>query len=325
MKRLAVPFLILSALISPLAGQGNSKPKDAKGIKLNRKAPPKDPELARYYINRKSSPRAEKAAPVETTLPLQLKKGDRICFIGNLLLDAERRYGHLETLMHQLYPEHELSFRNLAWPADEIDLMPRPDNFGDLDQHLTFFKADVIIAAFGYNESFAGEDGLPDFEKRLDAFLMDLKSKAYNGKSAPKVVLLSPTRCFNTLEVKAGDLNNLRISAYFQVMKKAADKHKVGFVDLFGPVVPMSEQAGSNLASDGHQRTLAGHEKLAVKAAETLSGRSVEYQDGKGFSINEDLRRLVVDKAEQFFYRYRPLNTFYYTGGRNRSYGYLDF
>ena len=42
-------------------------------------------------------------------------------------------------------------------------------------------------------------------------------------------------------------------------------------------------------------------------------------------AINEELRSIVVDKATQFFYRYRPLNTFYYTGARNKSYGYLDF
>lgn len=45
----------------------------------------------------------------------------------------------------------------------------------------------------------------------------------------------------------------------------------------------------------------------------------------KSQTINEDLRKLVVDKATQFFYRYRPLNTFYYTGGRNKFYRYLDF
>ena len=33
----------------------------------------------------------------------------------------------------------------------------------------------------------------------------------------------------------------------------------------------------------------------------------------------------MVEKNRQHFFRYRPLNTFYYTGGRNRSYGYLDF
>ncbi len=37
------------------------------------------------------------------------------------------------------------------------------------------------------------------------------------------------------------------------------------------------------------------------------------------------LREAIVDKNRQFFRRFRPLNTFYYTGGRNKDYGYLDF
>lgn len=322
MKRLSFLW-ILGSLCLTLAGQNKSK--DAEGGKLDRNHPPQDPGLARYYLDRKNSPRAVQAEPVETTLPLRLEKGNRICFIGNLLLDAERRYGHLETLMHQLYPEYELTFRNLAWPADEIGLMPRPDNFADLDQHLTYFKADVIIAAFGYNESFAGEQGLVDFEKSLAVFLSNLKSKAYNGKGAPKLVLLSPSRCHNLPGLKAGDLNNLRLATYVEAMKKVAKKNGIGFIDLFSSECHLGEKEAARFTLDGHQRTLAGHEALAVRAVESLTGRKVNHEDGKGFSINEDLRRLVVDKAGQFFRRYRPLNTFYYTGGRKRSYGYLDF
>ena len=41
--------------------------------------------------------------------------------------------------------------------------------------------------------------------------------------------------------------------------------------------------------------------------------------------VNEPLRQAIIDKDRQFFRRYRPLNTFYYTGGRNKDYGYLDF
>ena len=63
-----------------------------------------------------------------TELPLKISPGSRIALIGNLLLDAERRFGHLETLLHQHYPKHKLTIRNLAWPADEVDLMPRLDN-----------------------------------------------------------------------------------------------------------------------------------------------------------------------------------------------------
>lgn len=143
---------------------------DGRNQAIKKKAPEKDAELAKYYINLKTSPRPKKVEPIETTLPLKLEKGTRIALIGNLFLDAERRHGPLETLLHQHHQKHELTVRNLAWPADEIDLMPRPDNFGDLDQHQHYFKADVIIAAYGFNESIAWEEGLAAFKKRLDKF-----------------------------------------------------------------------------------------------------------------------------------------------------------
>ena len=41
--------------------------------------------------------------------------------------------------------------------------------------------------------------------------------------------------------------------------------------------------------------------------------------------INEEIREVVLDKNRQYFRRYRPLNTFYYTGDRSKTYGYLDF
>ena len=41
--------------------------------------------------------------------------------------------------------------------------------------------------------------------------------------------------------------------------------------------------------------------------------------------VNQRVRKVVTDKNQQYFRRYRPVNTFYYTGGRNKSYGYLDF
>ena len=50
------------------------------------------------------------------------------------------------------------------------------------------------LAAFGYNESFAGKEGLPAFRERLTKYLEDVKAKAYNGKTAARVVLVSPDR-----------------------------------------------------------------------------------------------------------------------------------
>src|SRR5437762_3529221 len=116
--------------------------------------------------------------------------------------------GGVEALLHQRFPKHELVVRNLAWSADEIGLAPRPANFADIEQHLTHEKIDVVLAAFGFNESFAGDAGLESFRRKLSAYLASLKKKAFNGHSAPRVILVSPIANENIPGVAAADLNN---------------------------------------------------------------------------------------------------------------------
>lgn len=253
-----------------------------------------------------------------------LEPGTRIALIGNLLLDAERRYGHLETLFHQHHPDHKLVVRNLAWSGDEVDLMPRPDNFGDLDQHLTFVKADVIIAAYGYNESFAGVEGLPAFKGRLDKFLTHLKSQAYNGKTAPKIVLLSPGSGENqdlqptASGIRGAQFNNGKLTLYSKVISEMAAVHRVAYIDIFGATNWRLWGQRGDFTIDGHQFKEVGHSIFSKRSFKRMF-------EANAPTINEPLRQLVIDKATQFFHRYRPLNTFYYTGARNKSYGYLDF
>lgn len=302
----------------PAAKQPDRKVEDAKNTKLDKPRPEQDPELADYYINLKTSPRPEAAEPLTTALPLDIARGTRIALIGNLLLDGERRNGHLEALLHQRFPAHQLTVRNLSWPADEVDLQPRPDNFGDLDQHLLYFKTDLVIAAFGYNESFAGKAGLPSFRQRLDKFLAHLKSRAYNGKSAPRVVLLSPAANENIPEVPAADLNNANIALYRDALKEAAAKHRLGFADVLPATTSAFADPATRLTVDGNALNEAGHLAFSRAAYRGL------FNDTPP-EVDDSLRALVKDKASQFFPRYRPLNTFYYTGGRNKSYGYLDF
>ena len=241
-----------------------------------------------------------------------------MALIGNLLLDNERRFGHLESLIHQRFPDRKLSVRNLSWPADEVDLQPRPDNFGDLDQHLHYFKADIIIAAYGANESFDTRPGLPPFESRLGTFLKHLSSQAYNGKGAARVVLLSPAANEDIAAVKAGTHNNGALAKYTQMMREVAGEQAVGFVDVFAPTLIEFDRADSQNTSDGHSLNAQGHAFFARAAFKGMFGSGPP-------EIDEAVRSRVVAKATQFFYRYRPLNTFYYTGGRNKSYGYLDF
>jgi putative heme-binding domain-containing protein len=276
-----------------------------------------DDELAQYALFHATAPRPGACEPVDTRLPLKLEKGDRICLIGNTLLERAQLYGHLPAVMQAGFPTHELTIRTLAWSADEVDLMPRPENFADLEQHLFYAKADVILAAYGFNESFAGEPGLPAFRTKLTAFLTGLKSKAFNGESSPRIVLLSPIPNENVAGVAAADHNNAAISLYAQAMREVAQAAGVGFVDCFTPMRDPMVAAG-DLTMNGCHLTDDGYRQLATVLYEGLFDR-------EPLVVSEPLREAVVDLERQFFRRYRPLNTFYYTGGRNEAYGYLDF
>ncbi len=292
--------------------------KDARNTTTGKPAPPRDPRFARFGVYHKTAPRAKPAKPVPTTLPLQVHSGDRIALIGNSLLDRLRHVGHIETLLHQRFPDHRLRVRNLSWPGDEITQQPRPANFADAEQHLTHEKIDIIIAAFGFNESFLGKRGLVAFRSNLDSYLGGLKTKAFNGKSAARIVLLSPIANENLDGVAAGEWNNARIRLYLDVMRQVAAEHKIAFIDVFSRTEEAMRSPGSDLTINGCHLNEAGYALLAATVYQGLF-------DERPPEINRRIRKAVIEKNRQYFRRYRPLNTFYYTGKRNKTYGYLDF
>lgn len=292
--------------------------RDARNINTGKKAPAEDPEYLKYGIYAKTAPRAKSAKPASTQLPLSLNKGDRIALVGNTLIDRCQQFGYFETMLHQKYPNHSLIVRNLAWAADTPDLQPRPDNFADQDQHLTHEKIDVIFAGYGFNESFDGAEGLPAFRQSLTRYVQSLKSKAFNGKTAPRIVLISPTANEDIDGVPAATLNNANISQYADAMRDVAKEQNVGFANVFNDTLQASGDPHSDLTINGSHLTEAGYETFCRSLYRNVFGEDAS-------AVNEELRANVIDKNRQYFRRFRPLNTFYYTGGRNKTYGYLDF
>lgn len=139
---------------------------------------------------------------------ITLNRGDHICIIGNTLGERLQHFGWLETLLHARFPQHELVIRNLSFSADELNPSRRlrSMSFGSPDEwlsgqapipqpekltpgapvrknrlELANTKADVIFAFFGYNESFAGSEGLIAFKKELESFIRHAQSQKYNS------------------------------------------------------------------------------------------------------------------------------------------------
>ncbi|RFC46462.1 MAG: Azurin/Glucose/arabinose dehydrogenase, beta-propeller fold [Verrucomicrobia bacterium] len=291
---------------------------DAKSLKLNKPQPAADPELARYAMYQKDAPLPGRVEPVETSLPLSLRQGERIAFIGNTLFDRDLEFGYFESMLHQSSPDLQLVVRNLSWSADELTLQPRPENFAGTEQHLLHEKADVMVAAFGFNESFAGPEGLSDFRRALTGKVVEWKSSAFNGKSGPRIVLVSPVANENVTGVTAADRNNVNLRLYTEAMRDVAEENGVGFVDVFHGTEQGMRDGGTDLTINGCHLNGAGYQLFASLLFQGIFGTVPP-------GVDEEVRKLVVDKNRQFFRRFRPLNTFYYTGGRNTTYGYLDF
>ena len=68
-------------------------------------------------------------------------------------------------------------------------------------------------------------------KSRLAEFVTGLQSKAFNGRSAPQVVLVSPIANENVEGVAAADRNNARIKAYGDAIRDVAKRREVGFVN----------------------------------------------------------------------------------------------
>ena len=128
------------------------------------------------------------ASPIGRAASLDLHENDHIAIIGNTLAERLQDNGWLETRLHARFPKHDLVVRNLGFSGDEVVTRLRSKNFGTPDEWLSGkpapiggyqenrfdgvnTQADVIFAFFGYNESYAGEAGLPAFRQQLTEWI----------------------------------------------------------------------------------------------------------------------------------------------------------
>src|SRR5687767_8092484 len=162
------------------------------------------------------------------TPPLELRQGDTVVLLGGTLAERMQYFNHFETLLMTRFPELQLRVRNLGWSGDTITLQPRPLNFGDAAKHLHQQKADVIFAFFGLNESFDGEAGLPRFEQDLDAYLKTHLAARYNGRTAPRLVLVSPIahEPLARLQHVNADARNRELERYTMAMARIAGRNQ---------------------------------------------------------------------------------------------------
>lgn len=257
------------------------------------------------------------SAPAPASGDLRLNQNDYVAIIGNATADRMQHHGHLETLIHAKFPWHNLTFRNLAVAGDEIAWRHRSQDFGTPDEWLTKVKADVIFAFFGFNESFKGEAGLPQFREELDRFLKDTLAKDYSGKGSPRIVLFSPLAAEKHRDLNFPDpaAMNAAIARYSAAMAEVARSNNVPFVDLFAPSQQLYADAAKrneSLTINGRYLTEAADKLLAPIILQALFGESAPAGD------HEKLRAAVNEKNAQWHQRYRTVDGYNVYGGRSK-------
>ena len=247
--------------------------------------------------------------------PFEFQPDDRVSLVGNTLADRMQHHGWLETILQTRFSDHRLVFRNLGFAADELNRRPRSQNFGGPDKHLAHSKTDVVFAFFGYNESFAGEEGLEAFHKELAAYVDHLLAQKYNGKSAPRVVLFSPIAHEDLKDpnLPDGTENNRRLALYTEAIGAVAEEKGVNFVDLFAPTMKLYEAGTTPLTINGIHLTEAGNRLLAEVIETELFG-SASSRDEKQL---EKVRAAVLDKNLHWFNYYRATDGYSQFGGRS--------
>jgi len=278
--------------------------------------------------------------------PKPPEPNERIVMIGNTLGERMITHADFETELHLRYPGHDLTIRNLCVPGDTPAFRPRagrkspwafpgaerfrPELRSHLgqgfemspDQWLAHLRADIILAFFGFNESFDGPDGVGRFEAELEAFVTHTLSQRYNGQSPPRLILVSPIafedRSDDTLNLPNGDVENANLSVYSGVMRGVAAKHNLTFVDLFHSTREAFQAGtGGPFTINGCHLNRAGYRLVAPQLADRAFGKAPVASKAS----RELVQKAVDEKNWHWFNDYRIPNGVHVFGRRHRPFG----
>ncbi len=249
---------------------------------------------------------------------LQLQNESHIVLIGNNLGSRMLNFGHFETEMHIRYPDSSLFIRNMAdggntpgfrphssrkspwaFPGAEkfqTELANKSGSVGHFpteDEWLTKLGADVIIAFFGYNESFQGVEGLNNYREELHAFIEHTKQQKYNGDSIPQLALVSPIAfedLSDKMDLPDGIEENKNLQLYTDVMREVAAKDSVLFVDAFETTKKWFDFNEEDLTADGFQLNDLGYQKFAKLLADQIFGKNKSKAEANRELVHEAVK-----------------------------------
>ena len=276
---------------------------------------------------------------------LVLNDGDRVLLIGDVLIERENNYGHLESAMRQRFPGKRFAVRNLGYSGDSplgasrASFDPVAKGVDSLKEQLAVVKPTVAILGYGMAASLDdltyrrndpvlnpdparyGLDHSPAKFRRELTELMALIEKA-SPQGQVRFVFVGPIRHEDLRATRPGlpdpAEHNALLAQYEQVLRELAAERKAPFVR------GEWKDAGVDLAQgtdNGIHLNPRGYQAFAASFARQLGWRDDVSGWDRESPAQTTLREEILRKNALFFHRSRPANYTYIFGFRRREQG----
>jgi mono/diheme cytochrome c family protein/glucose/arabinose dehydrogenase len=280
--------------------------------------------------------------------PIELEKGSRIVLVGGGFGSRMMQFGSFEAHLHMQHAYKNLFIRNMCDEGNTPGFRPhsgRPspwaftgaekfhpplseakDRWGSgqtgtgsmptPDEWLTRLKPDVIIAFFGYNESFNGPAGLENFKGELRAFIQHTKSQKYNGRKAPQLALVSPT-AFDHPDPAYKNRVTTNLILYTQAMSEIAKAENIGFCDLLTNTELINFPPYRHRVTDGRRFYRIPYDSIAKKLHLDIFGDTGRLSS----SVDPSMHNAIREKNWVWEKYYKIPNGVHVYGRRHNPFG----
>ena len=254
------------------------------------------------------------SAPQALKVPAQEDDSrNQVVLVGGTLISRMDKHGYLEHAITVNWPGHDISFRNLGWPADDVFGTARSEfgsahntrswqppkgqtgfGFEKLKGQLEETRPATIIVGYGAEAAFADTD-----EK------MGLFEAGYRGlvealeKTGSTLILLTPVAQVPSGEVLPVDQANVhnerlaKASAFIMALGKERGHLSIDLLSKspFGEEEASSYQNGLHLNGDGYRRlaTHLGQELELESVAAAVTQPAPENPERTRLGVRYDL------------------------------------
>ncbi|MEO1995036.1 MAG: SGNH/GDSL hydrolase family protein, partial [Planctomycetaceae bacterium] len=228
---------------------------------------------------------------------------DRLVLLGSTFIERAQRFGYLETAIIRRKPNNTISIRNLGWSGDTVFAEsrgifdPPAKGYSRMLDQIRTLKPTVIVLAYGMNESYAGQTGLPRFLKQLGRLIDDLQP------TQAQIVLASPhwhTR--SSAPLPDPTTRNRNLELYIQALATYAQERKLPFLNLRRALSATQRSAKLKLTDNGIHPNATGYWSCAELFADQLFGAVHANTAGTWrveIDANGQIQKLVGTRLDQ--------------------------